>query len=152
MTRQSIEQSSEPSSVNDYPPASVFRRLMAILYDGLLLLALYFVAGWVAVLLNGKPVEPHSIAAWLLFGAMLVISFVYFGWFWVHGGQTLAMKTWRMRLVKETGINWQTAAVYFIAAILSWGLFGFGYLLALFHPQKKTLHDLIAGTTMQDVR
>ncbi len=140
-------------SASNHPSVSLFRRLMAILYDSLLLVALYFVVGWIAFLLNGsQSIEGGTVASWLLFSAMIMISFLYFGWFWIHGGQTLSMKTWRMKLVKEGGMDWAGVARYFISAALSWALFGLGFLLALIHPQNKTLHDLLNKTRMLDLR
>ena len=124
-----------------------------MLYDMLLLLAIYFAATWIAFFLNGnQPLVSGTLAANLLFAGMLAISFLYFIWFWLHGGQTPGMKTWRIRLVSNNRLDLAHAALYFVGALLSWGLFGFGYWLALFHPQNRTLHDLIAGTAMLDIR
>lgn len=144
---------SQPANPAKLPPAPLFRRLLAILYDSLLLLALFFLASWVAFFLNdGQPVEAGSSAASLLFASMLLISVVYFGWFWMHGGQTLGMKTWRIRLHRRQGMTWMSVVAYCAAALLSWALFGLGFALALVHPQKKTLHDLLCATQMLDLR
>jgi uncharacterized RDD family membrane protein YckC len=134
------------------PPVNLFRRLLAILYDSLLLGGLLLIAGWIALLINGGQIESGSVASWLLFTTLLAISFTYFGWFWIHGGQTLGMKTWRIRLHRTDGWTWLRAMIYFVSALLSWSLAGLGFLIALFHPQKKTLHDLLNRCEMQDLR
>ena len=70
-------------------PATLFRRLAALFYDSLLLLAVWFIA--TALLLpftSGEAIRPHNP---LLSSYLLFISFFFYGWFWIHGGQTLGM-------------------------------------------------------------
>ena len=62
------------------------------------------------------------------------------------------MKTWRMRLYRSQGLELKQASLYFFAALLSWLLLGAGYLLALFHPRNRTLHDVLLDTDMLDLR
>lgn len=144
---------SSPTGTNTTQTVNLFRRLLAILYDCFLLGAILFVAAGIALALNGgTAIEPDSLFYWPYRISMLAICYTYFCWFWLHGGQTLGMKTWRMKLHREGGLNWMSATMYFCSAALSWSLLGTGFLLALFHPRKKTLHDLINRTEMQDLR
>ncbi|MCA8090032.1 RDD family protein [Burkholderia anthina] len=80
---------------------SVRRRLAALLYEAVLLFGVVFFAGLAFSLAtqqrNGL-VHHNLLAAWIA----LVVG-AYFVWFWTHGGQTLPMKTWRLRLESSSG-------------------------------------------------
>jgi uncharacterized RDD family membrane protein YckC len=77
----------------------------------------------------------------------LVLMF-YFVWFWLNGGQTLPMKTWKLRLVDQSGnpIRPLQAILRYLAAWPSILLLGLGILWALFDRDGQFLHDRIAGT------
>lgn len=83
------------------PSPGVGRRLAALLYEGVLLFGIVFFAALAFALVfqqrNGL-VHHRLLAAWIA----LVVG-AYFVWFWTHGGQTLPMKTWRLRLVAADG-------------------------------------------------
>ena len=53
---------------------------------------------------------------------MLMVIFIFNAWFWTHGGQTLGMKTWRIRLVNENGsvLSWGQALLRYLCALPSW--------------------------------
>lgn len=132
------------------PPCGLARRLGAILYDAILLLAvLIFAALPVVMLYTSLQGEPPAGRAWFGF-YLLAISFLYFGWFWTHGGQTLGLRTWRVVLRTEDGgtAGWTDALVRFLAAILSWLLLGGGFLWSLVDGEKRTLHDVLSRTCL----
>ncbi len=83
-------------------PPSVRRRLAALVYEAVILFGIVFFAGYLFGTLtqqrNGL-VHRDLLAAWVA----LVVG-VYFVWCWTHGGQTLPMKTWRLRLVDRQGL------------------------------------------------
>lgn len=85
----------------DAPPPSIRRRLAALVYEGLILFGIVFFAGYLFSTLtqqrNGLT-HHNLLAAWI----GLVVG-VYFVWCWTHGGQTLPMKTWRLRVVDARG-------------------------------------------------
>ncbi len=72
----------------------------------------------------------------------------YFSWFWTHGGQTLAMQTWKMRLVAADGSNLtkKQAITRYLFALIGIFLFGLGIIWALFDRDRQFLHDRLAGT------
>lgn len=72
----------------------------------------------------------------------------YFTWFWTRGGQTLAMQTWKMRVVTADGkiLNNKQAITRFLLAVVGIFLFGIGIVWALFDRDHQYLHDRIAGT------
>lgn len=87
-------------------PASVWRRLGALVYDGLLLVAVLFMGTLVLLpLTGGQPITPqdsgpweYAYRAWI---ALLVTLF--FGYSWTRRGQTLGMMSWKIRLVRVDG-------------------------------------------------
>jgi uncharacterized RDD family membrane protein YckC len=126
--------------------APLGRRLLSLIYEALLLAALL----WCAALLFGAiEIEAASIHARALFQAYLVlVTGAYFTWQWTHGGQTLPMKTWRLRLVTVLGeapgrrLAWLRYAIAFAGALAG----GLGFLWALVDRDRQFLHDRLAGT------
>ncbi len=100
-------------------PAGLFRRLAALFYDLLLVVALGFVVTFAmlpltqgeAILSSTQGLVGHAYHALL---AMLV--FAYFGWSWTRSGQTLGMRAWRIRLESAGGtrLNWAESLVRFL--------------------------------------
>ncbi len=130
-------------------PAGIARRLASMFYEMLLLL------GVLALLL----VFPHillsaftqRVAAPIILQAhFFLVLLVYFLWFWSHAGQTLAMKTWRIRLQTQDGLPVRPAQALlrFLVCCPSLGLAGVGILWALFDREGQFLHDRIAGTRL----
>jgi uncharacterized RDD family membrane protein YckC len=135
-------------SINSLPPCSLLRRLGAILYDALLLLAVQFIATIPVLLINrGHPV---AAADPVFQGYLLLVSFLFFGWFWTHGGQTLGMRAWRIRLQTKNGdsISWTQALLRFLAAIVSWLVLGLGFLWSLFDKERQTWHDRFSESVL----
>ncbi len=127
-------------------PAGLLRRLAAVTYDALLLIALFVIpTSAVMALRGGEPVPPGSH---LLQALLVATTGLFFIGFWTHGGQTLGMRAWRLRIEDDNGnaLTLRPALVRFIAAIPSIAVFGLGILWLLFDPCKQTLPDRIAGT------
>ncbi len=131
------------------------RRLMAIIYDLFLLLALLFIATSVVMVFNqGKAIGPgHPLYAFYV-TCLLIICFCFYGWFWTHGGQTLGMKTWKMKLQQNNGhpVTWPLAFIRFITAVISWSAAGLGFFWSLFSPQRRTWHDIASNCVLVDLR
>ncbi len=149
------------------------RRLAAMLYEGLLLFGVMF--GATAIFLLLRVVIPPlartgdmGLQVW----GFLALG-LYFVWFWRKRGQTLAMQTWRMRVVNADGSRislgraiaryvlawvWVIAAVGIIhlcGGVSRWTGAGIALacLLALgalawLDPQRQFLHDRLAGTRL----
>ena len=135
--------------------AGLFRRLLAIIYDLFLLLALLFVATAIATIFNkGNAIEPGQPLYPFYIVYLLTVTFAFFAWFWTHGGQTLGMKTWKIRLQQVDGqrVSWRLALIRFFSAILSWSLLGMGFIWSLFQSQKRTWHDIASNCVMIDLR
>lgn len=135
------------------PYAGLFRRLFAILYDCFLLIAILFVISAFATALNqGKAIEPGDTFYPVFIIIVFSLSYLYFAWFWTHGGQTLGMKTWHIQIQSNNKINWQTTVIRFTTAIFSWGFFALGFLWAFFDKKNRCWHDLSSNTFLVDLR
>ena len=118
-------------------------------YDAMLLAAIVFLAAL------PLPAVPDSIQQtwWFrtgLRGYLLGVSFLFFGWFWVHGGQTLGMRAWRIRLVTAAGGRpaWRHALIRFPAALLSLAPLGLGFCWSLVDSRRRTWHDILSRTRL----
>lgn len=132
-------------------PASLMKRLAAMVYDLFLLAALLFIAEILIVALNRGPIPTdNNLAMFLHQFYLLLVCYGFFGWFWTHSGQTLGMRTWRLRVVNMDGtaINWQQAGIRFLVAIVSWLVLGLGFIWALFDKDKRTWHDMASNTKL----
>jgi uncharacterized RDD family membrane protein YckC len=129
-------------------PASLARRALSLAYEALLLAAVLLCGSLPFVILM-RDAEP-SWARPLFQLYLLVLSGLYFTWQWQRGGQTLAMKTWHLRLVTRTGeaVTWAVGLKRFLYAVPATLLIGAGFLWALFDRDGLFLHDRLAGTTI----
>jgi uncharacterized RDD family membrane protein YckC len=129
-------------------PAGLGRRLGAIVYDSLLILALLFlgsvpfVAAW-----GGEPVAPGTLAYQL---TLLTLTYLFFVGFWSGYGRTLGMQSWRLRIEAPDGGKPSVAAasLRFLAAIVSWLPLGLGFLWQLWDRGQLTWHDRLSGTRL----
>lgn len=129
-------------------PVGILRRLAAIAYDAFLLFALFFVAtALVLPFTGGEAIAPGS-AIYLLY--LLGVSYLYFGWCWTHGGQTLGMRAWhiRIRTLQGAAVPWRLGSIRFLASLLSWGACGAGFLWAAVDPEHRSWHDRLSHTVL----
>ena len=127
-------------------PAPVWRRLAAAVYDAVLLAALWLVAAMAESLVRALaqlPYNVHALRAWLLLVALL-----FFGWFWTHGGQTLGMRVWRLRVRRTDGrpLDWPAAIARYAFAWLAWLPLGAGVLWCAIDARRRSWHDIWSGT------
>lgn len=130
----------------------IARRLASAIYDLLLVGAVVLVATFPFVMLVGDATQGwrrHALQAWIV-----AVSAAYFVWFWTHGGRTLAMKTWRIRLVREEGgpVGTVRAAHRYAIALLGLAAAGLGFAWALLDRDRQFLHDRLSGTRLVDDR
>ena len=130
---------------------SLTRRLAAIIYDILLLFAVLFAA--TAILMpftQGEAIGSNNL---LYLFYLLTWTYIFFAWQWTHGGQTLGMRAWKIKLTDRSGhiIGWGTASKRFFLAMLSWLFAGMGYIWVLFDPDKLTFHDRYSGTRLDKI-
>jgi len=119
----------------------LFRRSAAFLYDCLLLIALFFVITTVVIALNDGQAVQHFLYKLFLFA----VGFIFFDWFWRHGGQTLGMRAWRIRVEdKNAGpiTRKQTLKRYICGTLL----FGITLLYMFVSTRQEALHDKYSNT------
>jgi uncharacterized RDD family membrane protein YckC len=134
---------------SESPPPGFLRRLGAMFYDSLLLLALLMMLSYPYVWLTGGAKPGLAIKTAYQF-YLLAICFFYCAGFWVRGGQTLGLRTWRLQLVRRDGgpITWTLALKRFAAAWLSLLCFGLGFLWVIFDRGGLAWHDRLTGTRL----
>lgn len=149
----------------------LWRRLACFFYEGVLLFGVLMIAGYLYSTLTQQRHAlqgQHGLQAFLF-----IVLGIYFVWFWSHGGQTVAMKAWHIRLVDAQGrpvsqrralVRYLLAWTWFVPALAmahAWGLGSAGEifrllsagvlvyaLLAQLHPQRQFWHDAASGTRL----
>ncbi len=150
---------------------SLWRRMASFLYEGVVLFGVTFISGYLFSALTQQRSALQGKGGLQAFE--FVVLGIYFIWFWTHGGQTVAMKSWHLRVVDEAGApisQWRALARYllawlwFLPALVSVELAGlhsggaiFGalmagvaayVLLARLHPSRQFLHDVLCRTRL----
>jgi uncharacterized RDD family membrane protein YckC len=151
------------------------RRLACFVYEGVLLFGVVMITGY---LYSSLTQQRHALQGQLGLQLFLfVVLGIYFVWFWSRGGQTVAMRTWNIRLVTAAGApvsqpralaRYALAWVWFVPALSAAGLAGLhsvaailglltagvlAYaLLAKLHPERQFWHDVVCGTRLVDWR
>ena len=161
----------DPARAQSFPTPTVKRRVTVMIYEFFLLFAVEMLAVLVYILLTGNRQEAlfqHGLKLWLF-----LVTGLYFTWCWRDSGHTLAMKTWRIKVVRagHPRLPWRTAILRYLAA---WGWFApallvcaaFGLhakgeiaialaigivlwaLTAFLDKDRQFLHDRLAGTRL----
>ncbi len=139
------------------------------LYEGMLLFGVVFIAGYLFGTLSqtrNAMDNRHALQAFLF-----VVFGIYFTWFWAKG-QTLAQKTWHIRVVDKAGrlITQRRALARYLfswlwflpplaatapfslsgaeTAVIVIGWVAIWALLSRFNPDRQFLHDALAGTRL----
>lgn len=162
------------NAVNLMAP-SLRRRMACWLYEGTLMFGVVFLVGVLfttSYVLSSFTQSGNALDNRYLQQALVFVAFgIYFGWFWAKG-QTLAMKTWHIRVVDRHGnaltqgralwryvLSWlwllpplavaglmqlsgQQLSVLLVSWVVVWAL------LSRFHAQRQFLHDALAGTRL----
>jgi uncharacterized RDD family membrane protein YckC len=150
---------------------ALFRRLACFVYEGVLLFGVVMIAGYLYSTLTQQRHALHGQHGLQAF--LFIVLGIYFVWFWSHGGQTVAMKAWHIRLVGTDGhpvSQWRALARYLLswlwflpalAAVYLAGVHGLGAIfgtlalgvlafaaLSWLHPQRQFWHDAVCGTRL----
>lgn len=163
----SASQENAASAPMTAPP--LFRRMACWLYEGILMFGVVFIAGYLFGTLSqtrNALDNRHALQAFLF-----VVFGIYFVWFWSKG-QTLAMKTWHIRIVDAAGRpvtqlralgRYALAWLWFLPPLVLAAPFGlpagevgvlvvgwvvFWALASRLHPQQQFWHDVLAGTRL----
>ncbi|MBN4080519.1 RDD family protein [Beggiatoa alba] len=126
------------------PMAGPGKQLLALFYDVWLLAAVFMLASALTLpITQGEPVRAGNpfMSTYIFF-----VWYGFYAWFWTHGGQTLGMRSWKIKLISEKGeaINLWHALLRFISGIPAWLFIGIGSYLS-FTKQADLEHPLIAA-------
>lgn len=146
----------EPSPIDVRRAASpgLLRRLAAIGYDAVLvfgvLLLVWTLFYFVLAAITGQEAVGQSPLAQLYWPLALLSMVGFHAWFWTHGGQTLGMKSWRIRVVDAQGRDptLGQAVARYLWAWVSAAALGLGFLWLLFDRERLTWHDRLSGTRL----
>lgn len=128
---------------------SVGRRIASMAYESLLLLGVLSVFFLLPHVVLGIGFN-IALPGWMLVIHVFILLGGYFVWYWQHGGQTLAMQTWKVQISTPSGAK-PSLAQLILRYVLSWlslVAFGMGLLWALIDPDRQFLHDRLAGTRL----
>lgn len=119
----------------------MWRRLVALGYDLLLVAALLFCFTLLVLTIRrGVAVPPGS---WWFPLCLVGVAMAFFCWFWVHGGQTVGMRAWRIRVVRDDGgaLGWPRAAARFAAGLVAALPAGLGLWWSVVDDRNRAWHD-----------
>lgn len=144
---------SDPDISQAVPPG-LLRRLAAIFYDSWLIVGLWFVGATVDYAIQVAAGTSEAPLRWPLQLFLILSPLLFFGWFWTHGGQTLGMRAWRLRLLDARGrtVTWQQSAIRVAVAYLSAIALGLGYLWVWISADRQAWHDTLSGTRLVMVK
>lgn len=133
--------------MHDLPPPGIRRRIASLVYESLLLLGVWAAAFMLPHLALGMFFGVTLPGPVLLFHVFALFG-AYFIWYWVHGGQTLAMQTWKLKLEMADG-SAPALKCLLLRYAIAWPSVlccGAGLFWALIDRDRQFLHDRLAGT------
>ena len=134
------------SETEEYFSASLFVRIAAMVYDGLLILAMWMVITIIAIAINdGTAVEAGNP---ILSSILFITFFAFYAKFWTHGGQTLGMRAWRLKIVnvQQGQITLVQCLLRLVMAVIGLAAFGLGYIWVFIDKDKLAWHDRFSYT------
>src|SRR5262245_44766048 len=123
--------------------AGLGRRLGAMVYDAMIVVAL-----WMTTLFVIVAVTNHEVTGAPIQSVALIETFAFFAYFWMRRGQTVGMLAWGLHIETGDGSPFRLAhaMLRFIGALLSFATLGIGYLWMLIDPSRRTWSDMLSGT------
>jgi len=139
---------------DDMNTARLPRILGAIIYDTMIIFAIIFIAAqWFPFI--PEQYQTHIIVMLLKQIYILGIAFFYFGYSWRRGGQTIGMKTWRIRVQSaDTAaeeyiqLSWKQCLIRYLVAIISWLPAGLGFIWIMFDSQHRSWQDIASSSQL----
>ncbi|NND43744.1 MAG: RDD family protein [Xanthomonadales bacterium] len=122
------------------------RRLLVITYDSVIVVGLLLAAAALASPLDRG--NQHALRDPVFTLYLLGVWYLYLAWCWQHGGMTVGMRAWGVRLHSTDGSRpgWWTSLVRFAVALASAACVGLGFAWSLFDGQRRCWHDIASNT------
>ena len=147
---------SSGSNQEQWTAPSLGRRLAAILYDSILVMAVLLMAiALITIPLNLIYGEDNFNPGVLrsnpfYIGYLFCVAAGFHVLFWMRGGQTLGMRSWRLKVLRDNGqkLRFKDALLRYVAAILSWAALGLGFIWVLIDKEGLAWHDRISKTRL----
>jgi uncharacterized RDD family membrane protein YckC len=132
----------------DRRPCGLLRRCLIMLYDAMVIVALMMLATAVVLIFRVENLAAGKDPLYTF--CLLAVWFVYLAWCWQHGGITLGMRAWRVKLVTDDGgtFGWARSACRFGVSLLSSLLLGAGFIWSLFDRGRRTWHDRLSHSRL----
>ncbi len=123
---------------------SLLRRLGAIFYDTFLAFSLVFFVGMIAIAIF------DDIGNAFLYMITLPTVYLYFALSWVKGRQTIGMKAWKFQVIQhnQKNITHSQAFIRFALGLVSFSVFGLGFIYQLFNKDNLSWHDKLSNTLL----
>jgi uncharacterized RDD family membrane protein YckC len=129
-------------------PCGLLRRLMIMVYDLVIIMALLMLAAALALLAQSGDKTAFRDPGYTAY--LLAVWYLYLAWCWRRGGMTLGMRAWRVRIIDNNGNRpgWAQCTLRFLCSVLSAAALGSGFIWSLFDREKRCWHDIASGTRL----
>lgn len=125
------------------------RRILALLYDSLIVVGIALSLSLVLVWLNGGAGPPGSFVSYLQIAIIIFIGPFFYSYFWIkNNGQTLGMQAWKIKLISSNNLPLTLRQVLLrcLLSTLSALLLGLGYLWILVNKENLSWADILTNT------
>ena len=129
----------------------LIRRLIIMFYDAILLIALLFFASILVAVPFDIEYDGTITLAYVLYILYIhLVAYIYLGWCWTHGGQTLGAKTWNVKLISKSGnlITWPQALLRYVSSLICWGTLGLGFLWCYTNKERLAWNDILSKSRL----
>ena len=130
-------------------PAGFLKRVLALVYDSLLIGAIVLVLSLLLVFVNGGYPESGSFVSFIQFFILIFAGPIFYSYFWIaNKGQTTGMQAWKIQLVTidETELNIKKSMLRCLISTISFACFGMGYLWILYDKDNLSWSDILTKT------
>ena len=130
-------------------PAGFLKRVLALVYDSLLIGAIVLVLSLLLVFVNGGYPESGSFVSFIQFFILIFAGPIFYSYFWIaNKGQTTGMQAWKIQLVTidETELNIKKTMLRCLISTISFACFGMGYLWILYDKDILSWSDILTKT------
>ena len=129
--------------------AGFLKRILALIYDSLLIAAIIIVASLLLVFINGEYPKPGTLLSVIQFLISILVGPFFYSYFWLtNDGQTTGMQAWKIKLVSsnESKLNMKQTYLRCLISVISFLFIGIGYFWILFNKNNLSWSDIATKT------